>query len=257
MELHGRRTGGAIRPNEVNRMENATGGLTFQNILPLILAILLIFLIPMLMRRYGLDWGDILRALFSRPGKRDYADIARKSKAKKEPWQSNGRSQDIQGLVSTLLIFARRNKLGLVYPGTVQHGGKLANLVALIVTREEVVGINCFGFGGTITQQGEKWNQRMNGADQSIPSPLEADRRQAAIVRAAMDANGMAEVPLRVLAVFTSRTVALHTEHPEEVFDTQGLIAHLKSRATSPSGKLDPEALSKQLNACVTRLKGK
>ena len=41
----------------------STPGLTFQNILPLILAILLIFLIPMLMRRYGLEWEDLIRLL--------------------------------------------------------------------------------------------------------------------------------------------------------------------------------------------------
>ena len=82
-------------------MENPTSGLTFQNIFPLILAILLIFLIPMLMRRYGLGWEDITRMLFSRLGKKDYAKASKKGQAKQEPWQTNGRSQDIQSLVST------------------------------------------------------------------------------------------------------------------------------------------------------------
>ena len=238
-------------------MENATGGLTFQNILPLILAILLIFLIPMLMRRYGLGWEDIIRLLFSRVGKRDYAEISRQSKSRKEPWQPNGRSQDIQALVSTLLIFVRRNKLGLVYPGTVEHKGQMANLVALLVTREEVVGINCFGFGGTVMESAGKWNQHMNGADQAIPDPVAGNQKQARIVRAAMDANGMADIPLRVVAVFTSRTVNLRTEHADEVFDTRGLLDHLKQRVARNAGALDPEAISRQLNACMTRIKGK
>ena len=235
-------------------MENIQPGLTFQNILPLILAILLIFLIPMLMRRYGLTWEDILRTLFSRPGKRDYAELARSGKAKREPWQTNGRSQDIQSLVSTLLIFVRRNKLGLVYPGTVQHGGKMANLVALLVTRSEVVGINCFGFGGTISEEDGRWKQHMNGADQSIPSPVEGNRAQAEIVRAAMDANGMGDVPLRVVAVFTSRTVSVRTQRSEEVFDAEGLLRHMRERVAQ-GGILDPEDVSRRLNSCVTRLK--
>ena len=71
-------------------------GLAFQNILPLILAILLIFVIPMLMRRYGLEWSDITRLLFSRPGKRDYAEAAKRKT--REPWQTNGRSQDLRYL---------------------------------------------------------------------------------------------------------------------------------------------------------------
>lgn len=235
-------------------MEQVSAGLTFQNILPFILAILLIFLIPMLMRRYGLDWSDIIGALFSRPGKRDYAKLGKDRPGKREPWQTNGRSQDLQSLVSTLLIFVRRNRLGLVYPGTVEHDGKLANLVALVVTREEVVGVNCFGFGGTITEGDKGWNQHMNGADQSIPDPVAGNRQQAQIVRAAMDAHGMRDVPLRVVAVFTSRTVKLQTAHPEAVFDTEGLIAHLKTCAAR-GDSLEPEAVSRSLNECVKRLK--
>ena len=152
-------------------MKNAEAGLTYSNLLPFILAVLLIFLIPMLMRRYGLEWSDITRFLFSRPGKRDYAEAAQ-GKKKREPWQTNGRSQDLSGLVSTLMIFARRTKAGLVYPGTVQHGGRMANLVAFVVTKKEVIGINCFGFGGTITEQEGKWNQHMNGEDREIPDPV-------------------------------------------------------------------------------------
>ena len=242
-------------------MENTTGGLTFQNLFPLILAILLIFLLPMLMRRYGLGWEDITRLLFSRLGKKkDYARAGGKGKDKREPWQTNGRSQDIQSLVSTLLIFVRRNKLGLVYPGTVEHKGKMANLVALLVTRSEVIGINCFGFGGTITEKDGKWNQHMNGADQKIPDPVAGSRKQAEIVRAAMDDNGMAEIPMRVVAVFTSHTVTVRTETEDEddenrVFDTKGLISYLKSCVAREKGTIDPEAVSRQLNGCVRRIK--
>lgn len=236
-------------------MENATGGLTFQNLLPLILAILLIFLIPMLMRRYGLDWQDITRLLFSRLGRKDYAEAASEGRSKREPWQTNGRSQDIQTLVSTLLIFVRRNKLGLVYPGTVEHGGRMASLVALLVTGGEVIGINCFGFGGTITEQEGKWNQHMNGADQAIPDPVDGNHRQEEILRAAMDERGMADIPMRVVAVFTSRTVSIRTGAQDEVFDTKGLLEHLKGCVAREEKTLDPEAVSRQLNDCVKRLK--
>lgn len=240
-------------------MDNTSGGLTFGNIFPLILAILLIFLIPMLMRRYGLGWEDITRLLFSRPGKKkDYAKAAGKGQEKREPWQTNGRSQDIQTLVSTLLIFVRRNKLGLVYPGTIEHKGKMANLVALLVTRSEVIGINCFGFGGTITEQEGKWNQHMNGADQPIPDPVEGCLRQAEIARAAMDDHGMADIPVRVVAVFTSRTVSIRTDHEENenrVFDTKGLLSYLKSCIAGEKSSINPEEISLRLNGCVRRIK--
>ena len=241
--------------------ESISRGFTFQNILPFLLAILLIFLIPMLMRRYGLTWGDITRMLFSRPGKRDYAEEMKKKNGQKnrqEPWQSNGRAQDIQSLISTLLILARRNHLGLVYPGTIEHGGKMANLATLVVTRREVIGINCFGFGGTITEgrgrEKGKWNQHMNGQDTDIPDPVLGNQNQFAIVRAAMDGAGMQEIPLRVAACFTSRTVAVETRHENEVFTTNGLVAHLRECAADP-GSLDPEALSRRLSALVTRIR--
>lgn len=237
-------------------METTDAGLTFRNILPLILALLLIFIIPMLMRRYGLTWSDIIRLLFSRPGKKkDYAEAAKDRKNRQEPWQTNGRSQDIQSLISTLLIFVRRHKLGLVYPGTVVHSGKMANLVALLVTREEVIGMNCFGFGGTITEKKGKWNQHMNGMDQAIADPLKANQEQARIVRSMMDENGMADIRFRVVAVFTGRTVTLQTEHPSEVFDTQGLLKHLKEQVSGQANLLDPASVSRQINGHVQRVK--
>ncbi len=234
-------------------MKNAEAGLTYSNLLPFILAVLLIFLIPMLMRRYGLEWSDVTRFLFSRPGKRDYAEAAQ-GKKKREPWQTNGRSQDIQTLLSTLLIFVRRQKLGLVYPGTVAFGGKMANLVCFLVTRSEVIGINCFGFGGTITESDGGWNQHMNGADQTIKDPVEGNAQQREIVRGMMDASGMADIPLRVVAVFTSRTVALETRHPSEVFDTKGLLEHLR-RCAQQEGTLEPETVARQLSGKVTRIR--
>ena len=236
-----------------------SAGLTFDKILPLILALLLIFILPMIMRRYGLEPEDLIRRLFGGLGKQDYAAAAREnpSKRKREPWQSNGRSQDLKGLVSTLLIFVRRNHLGLVYPGTVVWKGKTAGLLALVVMKSEVVGLNCFGFGGTITQTDKGWNQHMNGADLQIPDPVEGSREQYQLVRAMMDENGMKEIPLRVLAVFTSRTVTLKTKHPREIMDTEQLITHLKERAAGEEDILDPEETARKLNAHVVRISKK
>ena len=60
----------------------------FAVILPLILAILLIFVIPMLMRKYGLEPGDLLKLLTSRLKKQDYASVSkniREGKPRREP----------------------------------------------------------------------------------------------------------------------------------------------------------------------------
>ena len=234
---------------------------TYEQILPLLLALLLIFILPMLMRRYGLRWEDLLGMLTSRFGKKDYETEARRMREQKknrpEPYQTNSRSGDLKALVSSLLMMARRYKTGLVYPGTISYKGQIAGLLALVVTRREVIGLNCFGYGGTIREdkQTGSWNQHMNGADQSFASPLKGNAQQLSLVRAAMDANGMKDVPLRVAAVFTAHGVELHTSHPLEVFTSEGLIAHLKERCSQDEGPLDPDATARQLNALVKRIK--
>ena len=235
-----------------------TAGLTFDKILPLLLALLLIFIVPMLMRRYGLEPEDIIRRLFGGLKKQGYAGIKEtgKEKSKKrEPWQTNGRSADLKSLVSTLLILARRNGFGLVYPGTVTWKGKTAGLLALIVTRSEVVGINCFGFGGTISEEGGNWKQHMNGVDQDIPDPLKGNLEQFSIVRAMMDERGMKEIPLSVAAVFTSHTLTLKTKHPQQVMDTEKLVEMLKQKAASEEAVIDPAKISRKINAEVQRIR--
>ena len=238
-----------------NLMTNQT---TFNKILPLILALLLIFIIPMLMRRYGWEPEDLIRLLTGRLKKEGYAP-ARKSGEKKdrrEPYQSNSRSGDLKSLVSTLLIFARRNRLGLVYPGTVTRGSKTANLLALLVTRNEVIGFDCFGYGGTVSEKKNgSWNQQMNGNDQTIPNPLTACREQYTLVRALMDENGMGDIPLRILAVFTARGMEVVTAHPEQVFDTGGLIAHLRETVADEEERIEPEEISRKLNEHVVRIR--
>ena len=234
-------------------------GDAYSRILPFILALLLIFIIPMLLRKYGMDWNDLIRILMTKFGKQDYEQAGRTSRAKsgREPYQSNGRSSDLKSLVSTLLIFTRRNKLGLVYPGTVVYNGKTAGLLALLVTRERVYGFNCFGYGGTIRKEAGGWVQHMNGQDKSIPDPLAGNRAQYQIVRAMMDANDMKEIPLQVLAVFTARSAVLAVGQRNDLFDTEGLLAYLREQTAAEGNVIDPEEISRKLNEHVQVIRPK
>ena len=129
---------------------------TMSDILPFILAILLIFIIPMLMSRYGISAEDLLRKIFgSGIRKKEYSaadeeHTIRNKKNKKTPHLNNSTHNDIIQMVSDLIIFSRKNKTGLVYPGTIQFGGKTGNIAAFVVTKSKVIGLNCFGFGGRI-----------------------------------------------------------------------------------------------------------
>lgn len=234
------------------------------NLMPFLLAILLIFVIPMLMSRYGISADDLLRKLFSsglRKKQYDALDTEeqnRKKTNKKPPHLNNSSHQDIIQMVSDLIIFSRKNKTGLVYPGTIRFGGKTGNLAAFVVTRSRIIGLNCFGFAGTITQDraSGRWTQQINGITQSVPDPLKLNDEQYRLARSAMDANGMKDLPLEVAAVFTNRHVHLDTAG-EGIYTAHDLIAHLAQIVAEERDEFDPEKTSKRVNEIVYRIRKK
>ncbi len=216
---------------------------TFDQVLPLILALLLIFIIPMIMARTGLTVEDLYRMLFFSLRKKEMTaeeaeKYSRDRKNRREPHLHNGGKNELMELVSTLMIFSRRNKCVPFFPATIEWKGKLGGLAALIVMKNGAVyAFNCFGFSGTITEMEEgRFVQHMNGVDTEIPNPLKGNKEQYALARAAMDSKGMRSVPLKVFAVFTNRNVTLNTRHPEEIFTEKGLIAFLKTVAAEGRG---------------------
>ena len=116
-------------------MQILYAGFTGQQALPLILLVLLIIAVPVILRRRrGTEEerrGPKKRELF-RP-------------QKQEPRVSNATKADMMELLSALITFSRRNKIGIVFPGTVEYGNEVATLLALLVTKSEVIGVNSFG----------------------------------------------------------------------------------------------------------------
>lgn len=241
-------------------------GSLFQRIFPFILAIILIFLIPMLASSQGMTYGEFVRSLFGHLSKfrpRDPAEKMqeqqRRNQNRREPKVFNGHKNELIQLVSTLTVFARRNNLGLIYPGTIEYNGKTGNLVCILVTRHEAIGINCFGFGGAIREsEGLKdWKQHMNGQDGWIPNPLVLNKTQRELARRALDHNGMMDVPFRVFAIFTNKNVVVNTTHTDEVFTTEELIRKLRSIVGSEGHDFDPQELSKRINTLIVKVKTK
>ena len=199
--------------------------ITFQTILPFILAILLIFIIPMLAARNGMSYGQFVKSIFTGFTKKEYGPGDRKTQ-----------------LVSTLLIFVRRNKISMVYPGTVVKGQEQSTILCFVVTGACVYGINCFGYSGSIREvSGKFWKQHMNGQDLQIENPRELSRRQYRLVREVMDRAGMKDVPLEVESVFTNRDVTLLLQSEEGVYDTKGLIRMLGEKLSSEKQIFDPQ----------------
>ena len=236
--------------------------ISFKTIFPLVMALVLIFLVPVMASRQGMSYGEYILSLFT--GKKRQYDAAEEEKRirsgirRKERKLFNGRANEMIQLLSTLMIFARRNKLGLVYPGTVENDGKIASIMCFVVTGSRVYGINCFGYAGVINEgSGKKnWNQHINYQDISIQSPVVMDRAQYELVRDAMDKAGMKEIPLEIKGVFTSRDAVLNNpDSRKDVMTVKGLLDYLRENIKDEEQKFDPNTVARQIKSLVKEIK--
>lgn len=233
-----------------------------KNIYPLLLALILIFILPMLMRRTGLTWSDLTARLFGSLGKKSIKTAAQEGKQGngREPYLSNGTKGELTAFLSSLITIARRHKIGIIYPGTVSYGGQTATLLALLVTKSRVIGFNCFGFGGTVSRntgnpEGE-WIQHMNGQDLKIPNPVRADAEQNSLVRSAMDSIYMKEVPLEICAVYTNSHVVTGNDYRKiGVYTTEQILSYINEVTAEEDRVFDPQQTAEKLNRLVVHLK--
>lgn len=229
-------------------MQILYAGFTGQQALPLILLVLLIIAVPVILRRRrGTEEerrGPKKRELF-RP-------------QKQEPRVSNATKADMMELLSALITFSRRNKIGIVFPGTVEYGNEVATLLALLVTKSEVIGVNSFGYGGTITKgNGDgDWVQHMNGQDIRIKSPVVMNRHQHRICRQAMDAAGMQDISFRVAGVFSNRHVTLADGNGNGFWTRESFFEELKTQLTAEEERIpDPQKVVEQLVAVTKKVR--
>ena len=229
-------------------MQIRYAGFTLQLALPLVLVVLLIFAVPVILRRRkGSEEeqpGQQERALF-RP-------------QRQEPRVSNATRADMMELLSALITFSRRNRIGIVFPGTVEYGNEVATLLALLVTKSEVIGVNSFGYGGTITAgKGDgDWVQHMNGQDIRIKSPAVMNRQQQRICRQAMDAAGMQDISFRVTGVFSNRHVTLADGNGNGFWTRESFFEELKTQLAVEEERIsDPQKVVDQLVAITKKVR--
>ena len=231
-------------------MQIRYAGFTAQQALPLILVVLLIFAVPLILRRRGKNGPKEER---SGSQKRELFRLQ-----KLEPRVSNATRADMMELLSALITFSRRNKIGIVFPGTVEYGNEVATLLALLVTKSEVIGVNSFGYGGTITKgNGDgDWVQHMNGQDIRIKSPTVMNRQQQWICRQAMDAAGMKEISFRVAGVFSNRHVTLDTGKDCGLWTKDSFFEELKTQLAAEEERIpDPQKVVDQLVAITKKVR--
>ncbi len=125
--------------------------------------------------------------------------------------QKNSSREDLMRSISALLTYGRRNRFFTIVPGTLMHGDDVASLAVLIVTRNSVLGFNCFGYGGTVhVGSGEEtWKQVLNGETIRFDSPLVKNKKQKEILDAVLNECGYPGTRTEIFGLFTSPDVVL------------------------------------------------
>lgn len=236
--------------------------LTYQTITPFILALMLIFIFPLIMRRHGWTYGELISSLFTAFWKKDrnsILDREERRKNRKEAHLQNGNSSELMEMLSNLVTFTSRHRFGLVYPGTMQLGDELTTLLCLVVTRSEVIGINCYGFSGTISsgEGDDPWKQHINERDLEIPNPVVLNQQQYRMVRKKLDDAGLDGIPLRVVGVFTNRHTTLAVGEGFGVYTREDVLRMLRERAAGETVRIDPGKVAKEISALITKIKAR
>lgn len=213
-----------------------------QIIFVVFLAVLLVFVLPMLQVRTGKSLGELFFG--SRKGPLG-GPAGGRQKPRREPRISNGTKGDLTAFVARLLRFANGHGMALVVPGTIRHNGQTATLTAILVTPAKLIGIRCMGFAGTITPAGgnSPWKQHINGQDLTFDNPVAEAQKQLKLLQSAAG-QARLTAPSDVITVFTSRKASFPGGMPDKVFLLEEFFTALKEDEALQKGSLDVRAAS-------------
>ena len=223
-------------------------------ILYAIISVVLIGIPTLLAKKFGKNPMELLfgervnRTIFGKKEKKDPQDKKKQGNPK----------NDLLTLVSNLATYARKNHFQLIVPGTLSHNGTVAVLTAILITRSKVVGINCFGFSGSITARaGNKdWMQLLDGEQHPFPSPVKKNQNQEAIVRQVLEDTGFTGTEVEIIGIFTSPTVKLFSVTGTNCYTKNDAMAYLNSECFLKDTGLDPAKIEQALAPKIVRTRG-
>ena len=171
----------------------------------------------------------------------------------------NSSKNDLLDVISQLATYARKNHFRLLVPGTVTVDGKTAVLTAILVTRSKVVGVNCFGFGGSVKAAPgtSDWRQTLNGVQTTFPSPVKKNQQQRELLGQALESVGMADTDVEIIGVFTSPTVQLSQNSRTNCYNKTGFFSYLQNDRFLNDRGVDPQKVEQALEPMILRAKGK
>lgn len=225
---------------------------TGQIIFVAFLAVLFLLIIPVMQSRTGKSLTDLIFGPFRKKGKVKNGMLQADSttnKPQREPRINNSTRGELTNFIAKLLRYANKHGMALVVPGTIKSGGQKANLMALLVTPDRIIGLQCLGYGGAITplEDGSgKWNQHANYQDIPFDDPVACADTQRQLVRTAAERNGI-HCPVDVYTVFTNNRITFPNGKPHTVFTRNGFFDFLDNTPALHTGKLDTRAVSLKL----------
>ena len=206
--------------------------------------------------------SEILHKIFGTlPGdaRREKRRAERQAAKEKASQEKNSTRNDVLDLVSMLVSTARQIGGTLVYPGVLTDGTHTTSLIGVMITKKMAVGLNVFGFGGKVKADRETgpWTQTMNGVTKQIPNPLERSAGQQKQLEEVLASAGFPDIPVRVLPVFTSKTVVLTGSMKGRCYKSESLKALLMQEEYSGDGPVRPKETGKKLKAMMPQKEGR
>lgn len=208
----------------------------------LFMAVLLMFILPMLQSKTGKSLSQIL---FGGLKKNKSGPAAVPSK---EPRVRNGSRDDLTVFLSKLIRSAKKRGMQVVAPASVSYKGKTSRLLAFLVHKSGVTGIYCLGYGGTLTasaSSSEPWKQHINGKDTTFQNPVTACEEQRAFIQEAMNQAGI-HAQLDVVTVLTNPSVTVN-HRPQRVYNANMFFDYIEHVSALGNGDLDVQETAKAL----------
>ncbi|MGN0974636.1 MAG: hypothetical protein ACI4OL_01455 [Gemmiger sp.] len=227
--------------------------MSFDEITLLIAAVLAVIALPILYRR-RLE-GKI--TMFGKSGRERgmLPDLPEEKQPAAQEKQRNGNQNDVLQMLASLMNLARRRHWYVVTPGELSDGKNTTALSCVLVTQGGAVGVKCYGYGGEVCNLGGRqgWQQTINGKTAAIQDPQAAQREQQAAMRAILDGAELKDVPLEIIAVYTTPGVILRGAAGCRCYTVESLLEELKTKETYGNGSVDPQTVGARLKSMTVQ----
>ena len=206
----------------------------------IVMAVLLMFVLPMLQSKTGKSLPQLLFGNWKGKGS--------SPAPAKEPRGKNGSRDDLTVFLSKLIRSAKKRGMQVVAPATFTYKGKTSKLLAFLVHKNGVIGLYCLGYGGTLTasdSSDKPWEQSMNGKKTTFPNPLGVCKEQQAFVQEAMKNAGI-NAELDVITVLTNPAVTVN-HRPQRIYSTKTFFDYIENTSAFDNGDLNVPETAKAL----------